>query len=192
MPDDHLGAEVGEAGAETADRLRRQRDFGDEEDRRTALGNDLTDERHVDLRLAGARHAVQEMRPEGLRIERLRDRIHRGHLFGIQGMSRRGDGLPFGVRVVISHAPEHAGVFLDRAGLDQRIDGLLRDAEPFDHLRTVGRLLLSGEVIDDLRLPRGLLAEFREGFVIRRSDEREQTSQDRTYALAHRGGQDGL
>ena len=32
MPDDHLGAEIGEAGTEAADRLGRERDLGDEED----------------------------------------------------------------------------------------------------------------------------------------------------------------
>ena len=192
MPDDHLGAEVGEAGAEPSDRLRCQRDFGDEEDRGAAFGHDLTDERHIDLRLARSRHPVQEVRPEGLRIERLRDRVHRGDLFGIQLMSGRGDGLPFGVRVVIGHAPEYAGVLLDRAGLDQRIDGLLSDTEAFDHLRTVGRLRLGGQEIDDLRLTRGLLAELRQRFGFGRGDEREQPTQHRTDALAHRGGQDGL
>ena len=59
VPDDHLGAKVGETGAEPADRLRRQRDFRDEEDRGAAFGHDLADERHVDLRLAGARDTVE-------------------------------------------------------------------------------------------------------------------------------------
>ena len=102
---------------------------------------------------------MEQVRPEGLRIERLRDGVHRGDLLGIQRVAGRGDGLPFGIRVVIGNAPEHAGVLLDRAGLDERINGLLGDAEPVDHLRTVGRLLLRGKIINDLRLARGLLTK---------------------------------
>ena len=192
VPDDYLGAEVGEAGAEPADRLRRKRDFRDEEDRGPAFGDDLTNEGHVDLRLAGARDTVQEVRPEGLGIQCLRDGGHCGDLFGIQGMSRRGDGLPFGVRVIVGHAPEHAGVLLDRTGLDQRIDGLLGDTEAFDHLRTVGRLRLGGQEIDDLRLTWGLLAELRQRLGFGRGDECQQTTQHRADAFTHRGGQDGL
>lgn len=52
MPDDDLGAEVGEPGTESPDRLRSQGDFGDEEDGGAAFGDDLTDQGDVDLRLA--------------------------------------------------------------------------------------------------------------------------------------------
>ena len=51
MPDDDLGSEVGEAGTETTDRLRRQGDFGDQEDGGAAFGDDLTDQGDVDFRL---------------------------------------------------------------------------------------------------------------------------------------------
>ena len=48
---------------------------------------------------------MEQVRPEGLRIERLRDGVHRGDLLGIQRVAGRGDGLPFGIRVVIGNAP---------------------------------------------------------------------------------------
>ena len=51
MPNHDLGAEVGEPGTETTDRLRRQGDFGDQEDSGAAFGDDLTDQGHVDFRL---------------------------------------------------------------------------------------------------------------------------------------------
>ena len=51
MPDDYLGTKVGESGAEATDRLRCERDFRDEEDRRAAFGHDLADERHINLGL---------------------------------------------------------------------------------------------------------------------------------------------
>ena len=52
MPNHDLGAEVGEAGTESPDRLRSQRDFGDQEDSGAAFGDDLTNQGHVDLGLA--------------------------------------------------------------------------------------------------------------------------------------------
>ena len=52
MPDDHLGTEVGETGAEPSDRLGRERDFRNEKDRRAAFGHDLSDQRHIDLGLS--------------------------------------------------------------------------------------------------------------------------------------------
>ena len=135
---------------------------------------------------------MEQVRTEGLRIEGLRDRRHRGDLLRVQRVPGRSDGLPFGVRVVVSHSPEHAGVFLDRTGLDEGVDGLLGDPEAFDHLRAIGGLLLGGKIIDDLRLSRGLLAELSEHLGFGRGDEREQATQHRADALAYRGGQHGL
>ena len=192
MPDDHLGAEVGESGTQPTDRLRRERDFGDEEDGRAAFGHDLPNQRHIDLGLTRTRDAVQQVRAEGLRVERLRDRGDGRDLLRIQSVASRGHGLPFGIRVVIGHTPEHAGVFLDGSGLDQGVDGLLGDAEAFDHLRAIGGLLLASEEIDDLSLARGLLAELRQRLGVGCCDQREQSTEDRADPFAHRGGQDGL
>ena len=143
MPDDYLRAEVGETGAEATDGLRRERDFRDEEYRRAAFGHDLADERYINLSLARARDAVEQVRTEGLRIERPSDGLHRGDLLRVQRVAGRGDGLPFGIWVIIGDAPEHAGVFLDRAGLDEGVDGRLGDAKAVDHLGTVNGLLLA-------------------------------------------------
>ena len=192
MPDDYLGAEVGEARAEATNRLRRERDFRYEEDRRAAFGHDLTNQRHVDLGLTRAGDTMEQVRTKGLRVERLRDRGDGGDLLRIQRVTSRGDRLPFGIRVVIGDPPEHAGVFLNRARLDEGIHGLLGDTEAVDHLRTVSGLLLAGKIIDHLRLARGLLAKLRECFGFGRGDERQQSAEDRTDALAHRSGQDGL
>ena len=192
VPDDYLGAEVGEARAEATNRLRRERDFRYEEDRRAAFGHDLTNQRHVDLGLTRAGDTMEQVRTKGLRVERLRDRGDGGDLFRVQRVTSRGDGLPFGIRVVIGDPPEHAGVFLNRARLDEGIHGLLGDAEAVDHLGTVSGLLLAGKIIDHLRLARGLLAKLREYFGFGRGDERQQSAEDRTDALAHRSGQDGL
>ena len=192
VPDDHLGAEVGEAGTEATDRLRCQRDFGDQEDCRAAFGHDLANQGDINLGLTRARDAMEQMGAEGLRIKRLRDRGHRGDLLRIQRVASRGDGLPFGIRVVIGHAPKYAGVFLNRTGLDERIHGLLSDAESIDHLGAIGGLFLTSEVIDDLRLARGLLAELGEGFGFGRGDQREQAAQHRADAFADGGRQDGL
>ena len=106
---------------------------------------------------------MQQVRAESLRVQGLRDGRHRGHLLRVQHMPRRGDRLAFGVGIIVGHAPEHAGILLDRPRLDEGVDGLLGDAEALDHLGAISGLLRSGEIIDDLRLARGFFAEFLQG-----------------------------
>ena len=192
VPDHDLGAEVGEAGAQAADRLRGQGDFRDKEDRGAAFGHDLADQSDVDLGLPRAGDAMEQVRTEGLLIEALRDGRHRGKLLRIEVMAGGRDGFRLGERVVVGHAPEHAGVLLDRARLEERIDRLLGNPEPRDQLGAVGGFLLGREVIEHLRLARGLAAQFREGLGVGQRDQREQAAEDGADAFAHRRGQDRL
>jgi len=127
MPDHDLGAEVGEAGTETTDRLGRQRDLGNQEDRGAALGDDLADQGDVDLGLPRARDPMQQVSLEGLAVQRLRHRSHRGELVPIKRVPGGRDGFRFGERIIVGHAPEHAGVFLDHPGTEQPIHRLLRN-----------------------------------------------------------------
>jgi len=103
-----------------------------------------------------------------------------------------GDGFRLGERIIIGHAPEHAGVFLDHPGTEQAIHRLLRNPQARDELRAVRRFFLGGEVVEDLGLAWGLATELGERLRIGRGNQREQTAQDGADPFAHRGGQDRL
>ena len=60
---------LGEAGAEPLDRLRRQRDLGDEEDRAFSLLERRRDRLQIDLRFAASRDAINQVGRKGILIE---------------------------------------------------------------------------------------------------------------------------
>jgi len=190
MPDDHLGAQVGQPRTQPPDRLGGQGDLGHQEDRRATLGDDLADERDVDLGLARARDSVEQVGLERLRIEGSRHRSHRRRLFGVERVAGGSDRFRLRERVVVGHAPEHARVLLDRARADQRVHRLLRDPETRDHLRAVGGLRLPGQIIQHLRLARRLAAQLGQRLRSRRLHQRQQTTQHRPDPFTHRRRQD--
>ena len=77
---------VAEAGPEAGDRLRREADLGDEDDRPAPSGQRRLDRGEVDLGLAGAGDAVQELLARGARraVERGDDLLDGGPLLGEQ------------------------------------------------------------------------------------------------------------
>jgi hypothetical protein len=78
------GEAVAEAGAEAGDRLRREADLGDEDDRAAAALQRRLDRRQVDLGLARAGDAVEELLAgrAGLAVERRHQGVDRGLLLG--------------------------------------------------------------------------------------------------------------
>ena len=192
VPDDDLGAEVGEAGAEAAHGLGRQRDLGHEEDGRAALLDDLADEGDVDLGLARAGHAVQQVRAEGPGVERGRHRGDGGGLLGVGVMAGGGDGLRLGVGVVVGHAQDDLGALGDQALADQGVDRRLTDADAVRRVRPRHRPFPAGQQVEHLGLLGRAPAQRRELLGVRRSGEREQAPEDGPDPGADRRGQHGL
>ncbi len=91
---------VAEAGAEARHGLRREADLGDEDDRAAAALQRRLDRGQVDLGLAGAGDAVQELaaRGAGVAVERGDDRGDRRLLLGQQLGTSRGRGQPRAAR----------------------------------------------------------------------------------------------
>ena len=192
VPDHDLGAEVREPGAQATDGLGRERHLGHQEEGRAAFLDDLADQGDVDLRLARARDAVEEMRPEGPGVERGRDGGDGGGLLGIGRVPGGRHGLGIGEGVVVGDAQDDLGLLRDEALADQGIDRRLTDADAIRRVRARHGALPAGQEVEDHRLLGGAAAEGRQLLGLRRAGEREQAAKHGAHAGADGRGQHGL
>ena len=153
------GEAVAEAGAEAGDGLRREADLGDEDDRAAAALERRLDRRQVDLGLARAGDAVEELLAgrAGLAVERRHQGVDGGPLLGEEprrldrGVEAGGGGGAADARVAgrdqaaLGEPADDRGVRADRGGqlrrrhlaaLDQRLEHRpLLHAEPLAALQ---------------------------------------------------------
>ena len=154
VQDGDLFLHVREPGFEPLDRLRGQRDFGDEHQRGAPVIDRLADRAQVDFGLPRTRDAEKQDRLRGGVRHRLLDRLQRNLLLGIQNQVRRGKEF---FRVGI--AGEDRRFDDDQPALFQHAKNSLRHARQFRRRRNRDRRARFDHRTQGVRLPGGALFE---------------------------------
>jgi hypothetical protein len=181
-----------EAAAQARDRLRREGDLGHEENHAAARRKRLRDGAQVNLGLARAGHAVEQMRGKLLCGQARPDRGNGGALLGIERVRLRGDEFAAGKIIGIGHALDATRLLAHDAAFHQRRHHRRGEIEPAEHGGFFLRKGLRLDKMIKLCLLRRAFLEFGEFVRGQLLGEREEFIVLEARAVAHGGGQHRL